>query len=213
MNELNVLDFILIAFTLFGMIKGFRIGLIQSVVGLLGWFVALILGSRLAPVFAPHFVGVVDSEVLQLALGFLTVALLVLALLQVIAMVLKKLLETLKLSILDKMAGGVLGTFKNVLIILVVLNFAFPLLAKIPTWQTSVLAPELLPYAPLAKDMIEKTMGDAWQQVGGGDINDKQSGAEQNNAEQGVDEQKSIDEQSSYQQNSYQQSVKKPVQD
>ncbi len=119
MNELSVLDFIIIAFTLFGMVKGFRIGLIQSVVGLVGW----------------------------------------------LALIVKKLLESLKLSFLDKMAGGALGSGKNVLIILVVLNFSFPILAKMPVWQNSMLAPELLPYAPLAKELIQKTMGDAWQQV------------------------------------------------
>ncbi len=157
MNELNILDFILIGFTLLGMIKGFKIGLIQSVVGLVGWFIALLVGSRLAPVVAPHFVGVVDSQVLQLSLGFLTVALCIVAVLQFIVWIMKKMLETLKLSFLDKVAGGVLGTVKQVLIILVVLNFMFPVFSKMPFWQTSVLAPELLPYAPLAEKVITKT--------------------------------------------------------
>ncbi len=80
MNELNMLDFILIGFTLLGMIKGFKVGLIQSVVSFVGWFIALIVGSHLAPIIAPKFVGIVDSEILQLALGFLTVALFILAL-------------------------------------------------------------------------------------------------------------------------------------
>ncbi len=166
MNELNILDFILIGFTLMGMIKGFRIGFIQSIVSFVGWFIALIVGSRLAPVVALNFVGVVDSEVLQLALGFLTVALCILALLQLIVWIVKKMLETLKLSFLDKLAGGVLGTFKHVLIILVVLNFMFPVFSKIPFWQKSVLVPELLPYAPLAKTVINTTkasMGDGLQ--------------------------------------------------
>ncbi len=165
MNELSVLDFIIIAFTLFGMVKGFRIGLIQSVVGLVGWLLALLLGSRLAHVLAPFFVDIVKSPVLQLALAFLAVALVVLTGLHVVALIVKKLLESLKLSFLDKMAGGALGSGKNVLIILVVLNFSFPILAKMPVWQNSMLAPELLPYAPLAKELIQKTMGDAWQQV------------------------------------------------
>ncbi len=166
MNELNILDFILMGFTLFGMIKGFRIGLIQSIVSFVGWFIALIVGSRLAPVIAPKFVNVVDSEILQLALGFLAVALCILAVLQVIVWIVKKMLETLKLSFLDKFAGGILGAFKHILIILVVLNFMFPVFSKMPFWQKSVLAPELLPYAPLAKTVIDKTkasMGDGLQ--------------------------------------------------
>ncbi len=168
MNELNILDFILIGFTLLGMIKGFKIGLIQSIVSFIGWAIALLVGSRLAPVLAPKFVGVVDSEVLQLALGFLTVAFCIIALLQVIVWVMKKMLESLKLSFLDKFAGGILGTFKHILIILVVLNFMVPVFSKMPFWQKSVLVPELLPYAPLAKTVIEQTkttMGDTLQTI------------------------------------------------
>ncbi len=157
MNELNILDFIIMGFALFGMIKGFKVGLIQSVVSFVGWFVALIVGSRLAPIVAPKFVGVVDSTTLQLALGFLTVALFILAILQLIVWLMKKMLESLKLSFLDKLGGGVLGTLKHILIILVVLNFLFPVFSKMPFWQKSALAPELLPYAPLASKIIDTT--------------------------------------------------------
>ncbi len=66
-------------------------------------------------------------------------------------------LETLKLSFLDKIGGGVLGTFKHVLIILVVLNFMFPIFAKMPFWQKSALAPELLQYE------TKESMGDSLQ--------------------------------------------------
>ncbi|MBS9779157.1 MAG: CvpA family protein [Moraxellaceae bacterium] len=166
MNELNMLDFMLMGFTIFGMIKGFKVGFIQSVVSFVGWFIALIVGSHLAPIFAPKFVEIVDSSILQSALGFLTAVLGILALLQVVVWLMKKMLVTLKLGFLDKFAGGILGGLKHILIILVVLNFMFPIFSKLPFWQTSKLAPELLPYAPLADKLIDTTktsMGNSLQ--------------------------------------------------
>ncbi|WP_201532755.1 CvpA family protein [Psychrobacter ciconiae] len=159
------LDLIIAAMVLIGLWRGFQLGLAKTAVGMVGWFVALIAASRLASSVAPSLSGIVQNPVLQIALAFLLVVLVVLAIMHLIAFVFSSALKSLKLGAVDKMAGGVLGAAKNVLVVLVGLSVTAPLLVQMPIWQSSVLAPELLPYAPVAKALASDVLGVAWQQV------------------------------------------------
>ena len=49
--------------------------------------------------------------------------------------------------------------------VLVILSISAPLLVQMPQWETSVLAPELLPYAPFGKALVSDMFGMAWDQV------------------------------------------------
>lgn len=159
------LDIIIAAMVLIGLWRGFQLGLAKTAVGMVGWFIALIAATRLASSVAPTLSGVVENPVLQIALAFLLVVLVVLAVMHLIAFVFSSALKTLKLGALDKLAGGVLGATKNVLVVLVGLSVTAPLLVQMPIWQSSILAPELLPYAPVAKALASDVLGVAWQQV------------------------------------------------
>lgn len=159
------LDLIIAAMVLIGLWRGFQLGLAKTAVGMVGWFVALIAASRLASSVAPSLSGIVQNPVLQIALAFLLVVLVVLAIMHLIAFVFSSALKSLKLGAVDKMAGGVLGAAKNVLVVLVGLSVTAPLLVQMPIWQSSVLAPELLPYAPVAKALASDVLGVAWNQV------------------------------------------------
>lgn len=159
------LDLIIAAMVLIGLWRGFQLGLAKTAVGMVGWFVALIAASRLASSVVPSLSGIVQNPVLQIALAFLLVVLVVLAIMHLIAFVFSSALKSLKLGAVDKMAGGVLGAAKNVLVVLVGLSVTAPLLVQMPIWQSSVLAPELLPYAPVAKALASDVLGVAWQQV------------------------------------------------
>ena len=159
------LDIVITIVVLIGLWRGFQVGLIKTAVSLAGWFIALIAGTRLASAVAPQLSDIVQNPVLQMALSFLLVVLVVLAIMHLVAFVFSGVLKTLRLGIVDKMAGGVLGAAKNVLMILVVLSVSAPLLMQMPQWETSVLAPELLPYAPMAKTLASDIFGVAWEQI------------------------------------------------
>ncbi|MBO1529741.1 CvpA family protein [Psychrobacter sp. F1192] len=159
------LDIVIAIIVLMGLWRGFQVGLIKTALGLVGWFIALIAATRLASVVSPQFSGIVQSPVLQMAMAFLVVVVIILAIMHLVAFVFSSVLKTLRLGMLDKMAGGVLGAAKNVLVVLVVLSVSAPLLVQMPQWETSVLAPELLPYAPVAKMMVSDALGVAWEQV------------------------------------------------
>lgn len=159
------LDIVISALVLIGLWRGFQLGLAKTAVGMVGWFVALIAATRLSASIAPSLAGVVQTPVLQMALAFLFVVLVVLAIMHLIAFVFSSALKTLKLGAVDKLAGGVLGAAKNILVVLVVLSVTAPLLVQMPIWQSSVIAPELLPFAPVAKALAADVLGSAWQQV------------------------------------------------
>ncbi|WP_201584865.1 CvpA family protein [Psychrobacter jeotgali] len=159
------LDIVIAIVVLIGLWRGFQVGLIKTAVGLAGWFIALIAATRLASSIAPQLSAIVQNPVLQMALAFLLVVLVILAAMHLVAFVFSGALKTLRLGVVDKMAGGVLGAAKNVLVVLVIMSVSAPLLVQMPQWQTSVLAPELLPYAPMGKELASDMLGAAWNQI------------------------------------------------
>ncbi|MEN6670543.1 CvpA family protein [Psychrobacter sp. B38] len=159
------LDIVIAIVVLIGLWRGFQVGLIRTAVGLAGWFIALIAATRLAGVVSPQLSGIVQNPVLQMAMAFLLVVIIILAIMHLVAFVFSGVLKTLRLGLLDKMAGGVLGAGKNILMVLVILSVSAPLLVQMPQWQTSVLAPELLPYAPMGRELVSDVLGVAWDQV------------------------------------------------
>lgn len=159
------LDIVIAIVVLIGLWRGFQVGLIKTAVGLVGWFIALIAATQLASVVAPALSGIINNPVLQMAAAFLLVVIIILALMHLVAYVFSGVIKTLRLGALDKVAGGVLGAAKNILIILVIFSVSSPLLVQLPQWQNSVLAPELLPYAPMAKTLAADMLGVAWDQV------------------------------------------------
>ena len=159
------LDIVIAVVVLIGLWRGFQLGLVKTAVGLVGWLIALIAATRLAGSVSPQLSGIVQNPVLQMAMAFLLVVIIILAVMHLVAFVFSGVLKTLRLGIVDKMAGGVLGAAKNVLMVLVVLSVSAPLLVQMPQWQTSVLAPELMPYAPMGKELVSDVMGMAWDQV------------------------------------------------
>ncbi len=159
------IDIMIAIVVLIGLWRGFQVGLIKTAVGLVGWFIALIAATQLASSVAPQLSGIVQNPVLQMALAFLVVVVVILAAMHLLAFIFSNALKTLRLGVVDKMAGGVLGAAKNTLMILVMLSVSAPLLVQMPQWQTSVIAPELLPYAPMAKTLTVDILGIAWEQV------------------------------------------------
>ncbi len=159
------LDLMIAFVVLIGLWRGFQVGLIKTAVGLVGWFIALIAATRLASSIAPQLSGIVENPVLQMALAFLLVVLVILTVMHTLAFVFSSALKTLNLGVVDKLAGGVLGAAKNILVVLVILSISAPLLVQLPQWESSVIAPELMTFAPMGKELASDMLGVAWSQI------------------------------------------------
>lgn len=162
---MTVIDICIAFMVLIGLWRGFHAGAIKTAMSLVAWFVALILASSLAKPFAPLFAGVVDNLVLQVSLAFLVITLIIVAICHVVSWIAQKTLKTLKLGFLDKILGGILGAGRGVLKVLIILSVTSPLLAKSANWQQSILAQNLLPFAPVAQAIVTEILGEAWEQV------------------------------------------------
>lgn len=162
---MSALDIVIAIVVLIGLWRGFQVGLIKTAVGLVGWLIALIAATRLASSIAPQLSSIVESPVLQTALAFLIVVILILAIMHALAFFFASALKTMNLGVVDKIAGGVLGAAKNTLMVLVILSISAPLLVQLPQWQSSVLAPSLMPFAPMGKALAADMLGVAWSQI------------------------------------------------
>jgi len=165
MNSFSGLDILIAVIVLWSLYRGFRVGLIESLVGLLGWFATLYVGTHFARSMAHMFSGVVADPVLQTALAFLVIVLLMLMILWGASLLLKSLISALALTPIEKLAGGVFGAARGVLIVLVIMSLIGSWASKETWWQKSVLAPSLLPYAPLALNEGRTLAATAWDEL------------------------------------------------
>lgn len=162
---MGLLDIIIAVIILAGLWRGFKQGFIRSSIALVGWFIALLAATRLADDVAPYLSNFISSPVLQVGAGFLVVVLIVLLVIQILTLLVSGIVKGLKLGFVDQLAGGVLGAAKNILVVLVMLSISAPAIINTSLWQSSVIAPELLPFAPFAQEFATNVLGEAWQQI------------------------------------------------
>jgi membrane protein required for colicin V production len=165
LSGFSALDIVIAVIVLWSLYRGFKVGLVQSLVGLLGWFATLYMGTHYARSMAHVFAGVVTDPVLQTALAFLVIVLLMLTIVWGFSMLLKSLIDALALTPIEKLAGGVFGAARGVLIVLVIMSLIGSWASKEKWWQQSILAPSLLPYAPLAINVGRDLATTAWDEL------------------------------------------------
>ena len=162
---MSILDLSIAFIVLVGLWRGWRLGLVKTLLSLFGWFIALVSATRLADDAAPYMTSLVDSPVLQTALGFLAVVLIVVMMVHIVGFIASSTINRLKLGVFDKLFGAMAGAAKSLLVVLVILSMLSPLLVKSTMWQNSTLAPALLPYSPFAKRFAAEVLGEAWEQI------------------------------------------------
>jgi len=165
MSEFSTLDIIITIIVLFSLYRGFKAGLVASLVGLVGWFATLYVGTHYARGMGYVFAGVVKDPVLQTALAFLVIVLLMLTIVWGASLILKSLINALALTPVEKLAGGIFGAVRGVLIVLVVMSLIGSWASKESWWQHSILAKSLLPYAPLAMAVGHDLATTAWSEL------------------------------------------------
>lgn len=153
---MSFLDIVILGSLVLGLWRGFRLGLMRSLVGLFGWLVALILATFFAKPLSPLLFGVFDSPISALVGAFILIALAVLIVLQLVLWVMSGTLKGLKLSFLDKLTGAGFGIARNFLAILLIINVIAPFINQTNIWQNSQIAKNLLPLTPFAVNLSEK---------------------------------------------------------
>jgi membrane protein required for colicin V production len=156
MNWLDIAILIIIAlFALIGIKRGF----IKGTLSFLAIVVGIILGIMFYKFAGMLLVkkGIVGNESIASVVGFFIVALAIYLVIQLIAWLLTKLVGTLHLSLIDRMAGGFLGLVIGVIVIFFLISsLGFFYSEDEPPLKDSV----VVPYINISFEIIKSTVPD-----------------------------------------------------
>ena len=158
---MTAIDIFILIILLIGGLNGLRQGLIKAFANLVGWIFALIMAAKYASVLAPSMITLSSDPVVQKIAAFAFIVLLIVVFTWVVTYILNTLLKSLKLGPLNRVAGGVFGSLKGLLIVLIAIQGIGPWVESSPYWKQSKFIQTLLPYAPWAAQMSK----DAAQQA------------------------------------------------
>lgn len=162
---MNYIDLVIAVIVLWCFWTGMQRGLIGSVTSLLGWVLALFLGSHYAPVVAPSMSLLAHDPVVKKIAAFVLIVLAVLILSALIGGVLRSILKAMYLGLPERLAGGAFGIAKGLLIVMILMQVLSPWVSESPYWQSSKGVEVLAPYAPMVVEFSKKLATDTWQQV------------------------------------------------
>ncbi len=160
---MSALDVGLLVFLGWQGFRGYRLGLVQSVIKLVGWVLALWLGSQFARSAAVAFSGWIQDPVGQRLAAFVCIVVLVLFMLAGVGLMLRTLVQALALGPAERLLGGAFGLAKGVLMVLLLLGLTGAWLADSRVWQHSQVIQRLWPYAPEVLGQTRQLAGQTWR--------------------------------------------------
>lgn len=158
---MNAIDICIVILLVFSNLNGIRQGLIKALAGLIGWFLALMLAIRFSSQVQPLMSQYTADPTMQKIAAFASIIAVVVILAWLVGHLLHKLLKQMKLSWLNRLAGGGFGLAKSIIIVLVMMHGLAPWLSHTKIWQNSKMVEILAPYSAQAteytQDVVKKT--------------------------------------------------------
>ena len=162
---MNTLDIVILVILIIGGLNGLRQGLVTAFANLVGWIFALIVGTKYATILAPSMASLSQDPVVQKIAAFAFIVLLIVVLTWMVTAFLNKLLKTLRLGPLNRLAGSAFGSLKGLLIVLITMQGMQPWVESSPYWKQSKFVYLLLPYAPWASKLSKDVATDALSHI------------------------------------------------
>ncbi len=162
---MNYLDIATLVIILWGFWTGVQRGLIRSLTSLIGWLLALVLGSRFAALAAPHFSILSEDPVVQKIAAFAVIVLVILTLTALVGHMLRAMLKAMALGIPERLAGGVFGAAKGTLVIMIAIQLFGPWVSESPYWHKSKVVNWFSPFAPMVVDFSRDVVEQAWDEA------------------------------------------------
>lgn len=162
---MNGLDLLILATITLCVWRGFQLGLVRSVLSVVGWLVGLFVGTQYARPLAPLFAEWIETPALQTVAAFVLLIFTVFLLFRLLSALLVSVLQALALRPLERLAGAAFGAAKGGLIVLILISMVAPWLQSAQWWQQSNMVQQLMPYAPLAMQVSKQLAEQAWQQL------------------------------------------------
>ena len=162
---MNTIDVFILILLLIGGLNGLRQGFIKAFANLAGWILALIVAAKYAAVLAPSMLSLSSDPVVQKIAAFAFIVLMIVVLTWLVTYLLNGILRTLKLGPLNRLAGGVFGGLKGLLVVLITIQGVGPWVESSPHWKQSKFIQALLPYAPWAAQMSKEAANEALHHI------------------------------------------------
>ena len=150
------LDLIILLWFAFNIFKGLRQGLIATLASFLGWVIGGLVALRAYPVLLPFVSRLVEQPQLQIIIAMLGMMLGVSLCLALLGWLLSQFLKTIKLNWLNRLAGGVFGFAKIVVIVSIFIHILTPWASKMVWWQQSMVIQALQPSASAITAVVHK---------------------------------------------------------
>lgn len=162
---MNTIDVFILIILLTGGLNGLHQGFIKAFANLTGWILALIVAAKYASVLAPSMSSLSSDPVVQKIAAFAFIVLMIVVLTWLVTYLLNGILKTLKLGPLNRLAGGVFGGLKGLLVVLITIQGVGPWVESSPHWKQSKFIQALLPYAPWAAQMSKEAANEALHHI------------------------------------------------
>ena len=181
---MNTIDIFILIILLIGGLNGLRQGFVKAFANLVGWIFALIMGAKFAGQIAPSMSALSQDPVVQKIAAFAFIVLIIVVLTWIVTAILNRLLKSLKLGPLNRLAGGAFGTLKGLLIVLITMQGIGSFVESSPHWKQSKFIQTLLPYAPLATEYTKETASKALSHMKSEESNKSSDSSRQSSSEQ-----------------------------
>ena len=162
---MNAIDIFILIILLIGGLNGLRQGFIKAFANLAGWILALIVAAKYASILAPSMLTLSSDPVVQKIAAFAFIVLVIVVLTWIATSLLNGILKSLKLGPLNRLAGGVFGGLKGLLVVLITIQGVGPWVESSPHWKQSKFIQALLPYAPWAAQMSKDAANEAMHHI------------------------------------------------
>ena len=162
---MNAIDIFILIILLIGGLNGLRQGFIKAFANLAGWILALIVAAKYASILAPSMLALSSDPVVQKIAAFAFIVLVIVVLTWIATSLLNGILKSLKLGPLNRLAGGVFGGLKGLLVVLITIQGVGPWVESSPHWKQSKFIQVLLPYAPWAAQMSKDAANEAMHHI------------------------------------------------
>jgi membrane protein required for colicin V production len=156
---MNAVDAAIISVTFISCLFGLWRGLIKEVLSLLTWIAALLVARVYSEPLSNSLAGMIESSGARYVTAFAIIFVLVMMTGTLINHLMAKLLTVTGLKLVDRLAGGVFGIARGVIIVLVILFITSVFVSENPLWQESALIPYGMSLIDWSRLFIEDLAG------------------------------------------------------
>jgi membrane protein required for colicin V production len=143
----NAFDIFILILLILGCLNGLRLGLIRALSNLLGWMLSFILAMRFHEQLQPWMQAFTADHTTQKILSFILIVAVVVVLTWLVGYFLQRAFSFLKLSWLNRLAGGAFGLAKSLVVFLVLIHVLNPWFVGAKFWKNAKFVQLLRPYA------------------------------------------------------------------